>query len=131
MPIGVALGVPTLLQVFNEKYYEDLGGGILESFGRLFKNDLRLYVCPCVDRESGELTTVHNLQVEQHLTHLYKHLLENGYIRELEAVDKSKLSIYSHDVLEKIRRGEPDWKDMVPETVADIILEKRLFDCKG
>ena len=80
---------------------------------------------------SGELTTVHNLQVEQHLTHLYKHLLENGYIRELEAVDKSNLSIYSHDVLEKIRRGEPDWKDMVPETVADIILEKRLFDCKG
>ena len=131
MPIGVALGVPTLLQVFNEKYYEDLGGGILESFGRLFKNDLRLYVCPCLDRESGELTTVHNLQVEQHLSHLYKHLLENGYIRELEAVDKSNLSIYSHDVLEKIRRGEPDWKDMVPETVADIILEKRLFDCKG
>ena len=88
-------------------------------------------MCPCLDRESGELTTGHTLQVGQHLTHLYKHLLENGYIRELDAVDKSKLSIYSHDVLEKIRRGEPDWKDMVPETVADIILEKRLFDCKG
>jgi hypothetical protein len=34
-------------------------------------------------------------------------------------------------VLEKIRRGDSDWKAMVPETVADIIVKKRLFDCKG
>ena len=131
MPIGVALGTPTLLQVFDEKYYEDLGGGILESFGRLFKNDLRMYVCPAVDRESGEVTTVHNLKIRKHLKHLYLHLLENGYIRELEAVDESNLAIYSHDVLDKIRRGDPGWKAMVPDTVADIIVDKNLFDCKG
>ncbi len=130
MPIGVALGVPTLLQVFNEKYYHDLEGGILEAFGRLFKNDLRLYVCPLMDQQSGELTTVNNLQVDKNLKHLYLHLLENGYIRQLEAMDKSNLSIFSHDVLEKIRRGEPDWKDMVPDTVAAIIQEKHLFGCR-
>ncbi|VAW77203.1 Nicotinamide mononucleotide adenylyltransferase [hydrothermal vent metagenome] len=131
MPIGVALGVPTLMQVFNEKYYQDLEGGILEAFGRLFKNDLRLYVCPSMDQKSGELTTVNNLQVGENLKHLYLHLLENGYIRELEAMNKSNLSIFSHDVLDKIRRSEPDWKDMVPETVAAIIQKKRLFGCSG
>mgnify|MGYP001819118250 CR=1 FL=1 len=131
MPVGVALGVPTLEQIFDEKYYENLQGGILESFGRLFRNDLRLYVCPARDDSTGELTTVHNLNIEQHLRHLYLHLLENGYIRELAAIDQSQLGIFSHTVLEKIRNGEPDWESMVPEKVAEIIHHKRLFKCPG
>lgn len=131
MPVGVALGVPTLEQIFDEKYYENLQGGILESFGRLFRNDLRLYVCPARDDSTGELTTVHNLNIEQHLRHLYLHLLENGYIRELAAIDQSQLGIFSHTVLEKIRNGEADWESMVPEKVAEIIHQKRLFKCPG
>ncbi len=131
MPVGVALGVPTLEQIFDEKYYENLQGGILESFGRLFRNDLRLYVCPARDDKTGELTTVHNLNIEKHLRHLYLHLLENGFIRELAAIDQSQLGIFSHTVLEKIRNGEPDWESMVPEKVAEIIHHKHLFKCPG
>jgi hypothetical protein len=130
MPVGVVLGVPTLVQIFDEKYYEDLQGGILESFGRLFRNDLRLYVCPALDTKTGELTTVHNLKVRKHLRHLYLHLLENGYIKELVAVDRSQLAIFSHTVLEKIRKGESGWETMVPEQVAKIIHDKRLFSCQ-
>ncbi len=131
MPIGVALGVPTLLQIFDEKYYQDLEGGILEAFGRLFKNELSLYVCPCLDSGTGELVTVHNLNIPEHLRHLYLYLLENGYIRELADIDRSQLSILSHTVLEKIRNGEADWETMVPEEVARIIRNKRLFNCRG
>jgi hypothetical protein len=47
--IGIVMGVPTLRELFEEKYYTDLEGGILESFGRLFKNALKLYVYPCRD----------------------------------------------------------------------------------
>ena len=131
MPVGVALGVPTLEQIFDEKYYQNLQGGILESFGRLFRNDLRLYVCPALNDETGELTTVHNLNIQQHLRHLYLHLLENGYIKELVAIDQSQLAIFSHTVLEKIRNGESDWEIMVPSKVAKIIHDKRLFNCRG
>ena len=44
--IGVAMGINNLLEIFNEKYYENLEGGILESFGRLFRNAVKLYVYP-------------------------------------------------------------------------------------
>ena len=44
--IGVAMGVNNLLEIFNEKYYENLEGGILESFGRLFRNSVKLYIYP-------------------------------------------------------------------------------------
>ncbi len=130
-PIGVALGVPTLAQVFNEKYYDNLEGGILEAFGRLFKNELRLYVCPMLDPESGELVRVQDLRVRNNLRYLYQHLLENRFIRDLEGIERDDLEIYSHEVLEKIRRGESGWESLVPETVVRLIRAKRLFGCRG
>ena len=54
-------------ELFDEKYYAQLDGGILESFGRLFKNDLKLYIYPLLDPQNGELTTVENLQVAPEL----------------------------------------------------------------
>ena len=59
--IGITMGAGSLHELFDEKYYTKLDGGILESFGRMFKNDLKLYIYPLLDRESGELTTVDNL----------------------------------------------------------------------
>lgn len=125
-PVAVALGVPTLSQIFLEKYYENLEGGILEAFGRLFRNDMRLYVCPALEND-GSLTTVHELKVQKHLQHLYSHLLDNGYIRNLDTVDRDYLSIYADVVLEKIRRGDKTWQDSVPQTVVNIISESSLF----
>ncbi len=130
-PVGVVLGVPTLQQVFDEKYYEGLEGGILESFGRMFRNDLRLYVGPALGEAGEDLVTIHNLQISEHLKHLYLHLLENGYIRELTGIRREYLSIFSHTVLEKIHQGDAGWVDMVPDAVAEIIREKRLFQCEG
>src|SRR6201988_318790 len=44
--IAIVLGVPSLYELFEEKYYTQLPGGILENFGRLLKNDLKIYVYP-------------------------------------------------------------------------------------
>ena len=44
--IGIVMGVPSLIDLFDERNHAQLPGGILESFGRLFKNDLRLFVYP-------------------------------------------------------------------------------------
>ena len=65
-PVAVALGVPMLRQIFNEAYYEDLEGGILEAFGRLFRNDMRMYVCPAIEAD-GSVTTIHELRVSNNL----------------------------------------------------------------
>src|SRR4029077_19432788 len=44
--IGITMGAASLRDLFDEKYYARLEGGTLESFGRLFKNDLKLYIYP-------------------------------------------------------------------------------------
>ena len=127
MPIAIAMGLPSLREIFEEKYYEDLPGGILESFGRLFKQDLRLYVCPALDAQTHAPVNVHSIQVAPHLQHLYAYILENGFVKALDTVKVEYLSIYSHEVLDKIRRGDTDWETMVPTQVAEIIKARRFF----
>ncbi len=129
-PVAVALGVPTLRQIFDEKYYENLDGGILEAFGRLFRNDMRLYACPAFE-DNGSLTTVHELKIPKHLQHLYRHLLENGYIRNLDTIDQNHLSIHADIVLEKIRGGDETWQTQVPQAIVNIINERELFRQRG
>jgi hypothetical protein len=129
--IGVVLGVPTLKELFEEKYYLDLEGGILESFGRLFKNALKMYVYPLLDSSTGVLITAENFVVAPALRHLFAYLLENNYIQGLRGFDKTALPIFSRDVLEKIRHGDGKWEGMVPSQVAGLIKERRLFGYKG
>jgi len=126
-PIALAMGVPLLKRIFRESYYHDLPGGILESFGRLFKNDLRFYVCPMHDSETGKLQGVSDLEVDSHLQHLYRYLLDNGFVRSLDLVKSEHLEIYSHEVLEMIRKNEQEWRNQVPDNIAEVISDKRLF----
>ena len=126
--IGIVMGVPTLKEIFEEKYYSDLEGGILESFGRLFKNDLKIYAYPLRDAKSGALITAGNLRVAPNLRHLYAYLIENRLIESLRDFDERCLPIFSRDVLSKIRSGDPVWETMVPPTVAQMIKERKLFN---
>ncbi len=125
--IGLVMGVPTLREIFDEKYYTDLSGGILESFGRLFKNDLKLYVHPLLDRDSGAMISATNLRVAPHLRHLHAYLVENRLIEGLRNIDERNLPIFSRRVLVKIRSGEPGWEAEVPDAVARIIKERALL----
>jgi hypothetical protein len=129
--IGIVMGIPSLREIFDEKYYTDLDGGILESFGRLFKNALKLYVYPLQDSPTGAVVTANNLRVAPHLRHLYSYLLENHYIQAIEDYDKKCLPIFSRDVLARIKKGDAEWEKMVPAGVANIIKERKLLGCSG
>ena len=128
-PIGVVMGLPTLQELFEEKYYSKLEGGILESFGRMFKNDLRLYVYPS-QGQNGSVSAVENLQVQEHLQGLYEYLVGNRFIRPIDDYNEDYLSIFSRAALVKIRAGDPEWEAMVPERVAAIIKERGLLGLK-
>ncbi|MFN8062362.1 MAG: hypothetical protein U0Q12_24635 [Vicinamibacterales bacterium] len=125
--IGLVMGVPTLRELFDEKYYNDLDGGILESFGRLFKNALKLYAYPLKDHKSGALITAGNLRVAPHLRHLYAYLVENRFIESMRDVDPNCLPIYSREVLARLRDGDPSWETMAPPQVVELIKARGLL----
>ncbi len=125
--IGIAMGIPTLRELFNEKYYAHLDGGILESFGRLFKGDLKLYIYPELDLATGDLTAVQNFEVAPQLRKLYGYLVDKGCIEQLNNFNDKYLPMFSRDVLRKIKDDDDTWKDMVPVEVAALIRKRGFF----
>ena len=73
------------------------------------------------------LITCENLRVENPITHLYQHLLENGYIEHIRGIDESLMDIFSRDILEKISKQDASWETMVPDKTAAFIKENELF----
>ena len=131
LPIGIVMGVPTLKELFDEKYYAELDGGILESFGRLFRNELKLFVYPYKDIKSGAIITAGNLRVAPNLQHLYRHLMENHHIQGMRDIDEANLNIFSRDALKQIQTGQPGWESAVPVQVAEMIKQRNLLGYKG
>jgi hypothetical protein len=125
--IAITMGAGSLHDLFDERYYTQLEGGVLESFGRLFKNDLKIYCYPLMDQETGELMTCENLKIAPELQKLYGYLLDRGGINALDNYDQNCLKIFSREILKKIKERDPSWEDMVPATVAGIIKSKNYF----
>jgi hypothetical protein len=123
--IGMVMGVPSLIDLFNEKSHAQLPGGILESFGRLFKNDLKLFVYPML--RDGVVTTVDNLAVDDDLQPLYNYLARRGSFVGLDNYKPDYLPILSRDVLRRIAASDSTWESMVPEEVSAVIKKRGFF----
>jgi hypothetical protein len=126
-PIGIAVGIPTLREIFDAEYYKDLPGGRLESIGRLFKNAVKVYVYPYQDPTSGAVTTVETLTVEPQFRHLKAFLQENHYVEPLDNYNRSYLPIVTREVLAKLQRGDPSWEALVPPPIVQLITQDKLF----
>ncbi|GAB3191230.1 hypothetical protein GCM10027261_00480 [Geodermatophilus arenarius] len=122
--IGMVMGLPSLLELFDEDRHAGLPGGILESFGRLFKNDLRLFVYPML--RDGQVVTVDTLEVAEQLRPLFDYLNRRGSFVGLDH-KPDHLPILSRDVLRRIPTEDTGWEAMVPPEVAALIKKRGFF----
>jgi len=125
--IGLVMGVPSLMEIFDEKYYSNLEGGILEALGRMFKGGLKLYVYPMMDETTGRVVTATQLKVAPNLRSLFQYLIDNQYIEEITDYNPEYLTIYPPDALAKLQAGDEGWEQMVPPEVAQMIKEREFF----
>jgi hypothetical protein len=125
--IGLVMGVPSLMQIFDEKYYLNLEGGILEALGRMFKGSLKLYVYPMIDDATGRTVSATQLEVATNLKSLYRYLIDNEFIAEITDYQPEYLRIYPPDVLIRLQTGDSSWEKMVPPEVIEIIKNRGFF----
>jgi hypothetical protein len=125
--MGLTMGVSNLIDVFDEKYYRHLSGGILEAFGKLFFKNLIVYLYPMRDPETGRILTSNNIKVHPRMKELYKFFKYNGKVMDIIDYDPEVLDIYSRDVLKKITNHQEGWEEMLPDGVATTIKENHLF----
>ena len=125
--MGLAMGVDNMIKVFDEKYYRDLNGGILEAIGKLFFKDLKIYLYPSNNGENNELLTSENLKVHPRIKELYKFFKNNGKLVDIKDYDPEILNVYSKLILDMISKSEDGWEEMLPEGISELIKRRRLF----
>jgi len=125
--LRIVMGAGTLLNIFSKEYYKDLKGGIMEAFGKLFYNNLKLYIYPAIDTETDHIVNTENVEIPKDLEHLYKHLLCNRRIVDVPNADRDTMKIYSRKVFDLIQKGDNKWESMVPDFVSTIIKQRKLF----
>lgn len=128
--IGLVLGIYALQKIFEEKTYENIRGGILESFASLFGTNVKLYIYPSLRPGSEQLFTLSDFEKELpvNLRSLFRYLMDNNKLEDIRNANVSNLHIISDHVLAMIRKGEPGWEKFVPSKVEDAIKENGLFD---
>lgn len=127
--MGLAMGVNNLVDIFDEKYYRHLSGGILEAFGKLFYRDLKVFLYPMKDEE-GNVINSDTLKVHPRMKELYKFFKFNGKVLDIEDYNDENLDIYSRQVLKMITKGEDGWEQKLPPGIAEIIKANHLFGYK-
>ena len=123
--MGLAMGVNNLIDIFDEKYYRHLSGGILEAFGKLFYRDLKVYLYPM--EIDGEIITSQNLKVHPRMKELYKFFAYNGKVVDVTDFDRANLKIFSREVLKMIMNNTPGWEAMLPDGIPELIKQHHLF----
>jgi len=125
--IGIVLGVYNLQSIFDEKYYDNLHGGILESFSKLFAQNVKLYVYPFFLKELNTFYCCKNFRLSEKLHHLFQFLLFNDKIQDITTNDMNISHIISDNVLAMIKSGQEGWEKMVPKSVEEKIKDNCFF----
>ena len=136
--LRIVMGVPNFLQVLNKSYYTDLKGGILEALGKLFTDNMKLYIYPTISSvsvddptEGDKLLTTDNLDMPEDVKDLYSYLKKNRKIIVIENAKRKWLYINSRYVLKMIQNNESGWEKMVPRYIEKEIKSRELFGYKA
>ena len=125
--MGVILGIYNLHSIFDERYYDNLPGGLLEAFGKGFGHNIKMFVYPAIDVETGDLYSLENLRIPNKLNGLLQYMKDNDKLEAIEEYDPKLLSIMSDDVLSKIKANASNWEEDVPDQVVKAIKFYELF----
>lgn len=123
--MGLAMGVNNMVDLFDNRYYNELPGGILEAFGKFASSDVKVYLYPFMSEDG--LITSDNLKVHPRMKELYKFFKYNGKVADIEDYDTETLNIFSREVLRMIENCEPGWEEMLPDGIAELIKKHNLF----
>ncbi|KAJ9452452.1 hypothetical protein DIPPA_16753 [Diplonema papillatum] len=130
--VRFCMSVFNVIDLFQESFYQGMPGGVLEAMGRLFSDDVRLYIYPRVDPENpSKLITADGLFLEgpqqKSLSHLYSFLRLRGKVVPVEGYDQSVLQIDTSSVIVDLQRGGEQWEKVVPPEVVKTIKQNQLF----
>lgn len=120
--VGLVVGLPLLETLYEEKWYDDLEGGALEGFGRLFKDGVTLHVYPC--HEENRQRSLGEARLPSAMRPLFDFLIAHQRIVGLPCAVPEALPYTPADVRAFILRGDQRWRALVPPELESALMGK-------
>ncbi|HRZ97653.1 MAG TPA: hypothetical protein P5084_08855 [Paludibacter sp.] len=125
--LRVVVGLPTFDKILDGSQYTDLRGGLLEAMGALFQENVKMYLYPYTDINSGEVIYPEDSHFSNENKLLWQYLKETKKIIVLKGIPSNHLEITSADITKLIENGDEKLKDYLPQNVFRHIRENKLF----
>ena len=124
--MALAMGVNSFVDVFDENYYKDISGGILEAFGKMFYNNLKVYLYP-MKNDQGDIVTSNNLKLHPRMKDFYKFFKYNGKVVDIYDYELEYMDVFSREILKQIKNNEKGWDQHLPEGISEMIVKNKMF----
>lgn len=118
-PLAIVIGATHLDKLFDEKFYSDLNGGLLEGMGKLMDKSTRLYIYPHKTKEICLLTK--SYFPKPAVKHIYAHFIEHKYLQDIAGCDEIEEFMHSEDIIKMIKTKKTDWKKYVPAAIHSLV----------
>lgn len=114
-PLAIVIGATHLEKLFDESFYFDLDGGLLEGMSKLLGRFSRLYIYPHKTSEICLLTK--SFFPQPAVKNIYKHFIDNNMIQDIAGCDEISEFIHSDDILKMVKKKDKSWKKYVPDKI--------------
>ncbi len=118
-PLAIVIGATHLDKLFDEKFYSDLSGGLLEGMGKLLDKSTRLYIYPHKTKEICLLTK--SYFPKPAIRNIYAHFIENKFLQDIAGCDEIEEFMHSEDIIKMIKAKKTDWKKYVPTAIHSLV----------
>lgn len=131
MKLRIVVGLPTFEKIMDSTFYKDLRGGLLEAMGALFQENVKVYLYPSLDTETGEVRYPEDVKFTEETKLIWQYLSASRKVIVLRSIAKEYLGITTEQVSKLIEAGDDDLCNYVPEKVVAHIAKHKLFGYKG
>ncbi len=125
--LRIALGMPTFDKIFHSSQYTDLRGGLLEAMGILFQENVKLYLYPYTDMNTGEIIYPADDHFKDEYKLLWQYLIATRKILLLQGIPSNQLKITASYISKLIEAADENLSAYLPREVAEAIVNEKLF----
>lgn len=125
--LRIVVGLPTFDKIMDSSQYTDMRGGLLEAMGTLFQHNVKMYLYPYTDMNTGEVIYPDDDHFQGEYRLLWQYLVVTRRIVLLKGIPAHRLKITSVYIDSLIKNADEHLIDFVPEKVYSYICENKLF----
>lgn len=141
--ISLVVGMNNIVRIFDESFYSDLPGGLVQALGTLFQTGISVFAYPMYSEvferymgakvaakygtEFSKLVGLEDLPLKPDAQLLLRYFLARGALSEITDYNKDYLTIATHEIGALVERDDPVWERLVPPEAVTVIRNKGLF----